>query len=507
MIGCKTCGAALRFDIPSQRMKCSYCDNSFDPYEFDEDKGAYEGQEFEVTVFSCTMCGGRLTATENSAAEFCSYCGAPTILQGRMSHMERPKYIIPFRKTKEECQTELKKHLKKSFFVPEKFKNFEVEKIRGIYMPTWNYNVVQQSEKAFVNMNVDSETDKDAYDIYNLTAKVDARYNGISHDASASFSDNISEVIEPFNYKERKKFSPSFISGFYADMKDVNSDRYMDEAVKIANEQTYKRFIDKVDDKKGSISARDNRGQSEIFNTHVESVDSTMIPVWFMAYRLNKRVAYATINGESGKVVSDLPISIIKILLAVLVLAIPIFAVLNVFVSMRATTLMNFVTALMTFTGLLYCFLLNEIKKKQQNTNFISVKRKSNKSEAKANLIGMLVLSGAGIILLIVLTHVFGEFFYLISLGAVIVPAVGLSRFKKKDLNMQPHGFIILLAMGLECVRITYVNPIADVEYYKSAIGALLAILFALINIINALNMFTTRPLPQFGERGGEQYE
>lgn len=57
----------------------------------------------------CPNCGGEILSTDNTAANFCSFCGASTILTSRVSKQQRPGYIIPFSKTKEDCKQAYKK--------------------------------------------------------------------------------------------------------------------------------------------------------------------------------------------------------------------------------------------------------------------------------------------------------------------------------------------------------------------------------------------------------------
>ena len=98
MIACPNCGANLRFDAKTQRMVCDFCGSDFDPLQFNVEKDAEEqamAQEaepaddggfetYDVTVYTCPQCGGELMSVdENTAAAFCSFCGASTILSSR----------------------------------------------------------------------------------------------------------------------------------------------------------------------------------------------------------------------------------------------------------------------------------------------------------------------------------------------------------------------------------------------------------------------------------------
>lgn len=77
-------------------------------------------------------------------------------------------------------------------------------------------------------------------DHYDITGDVDCYYKGLSYDASSSFDDGISEIIAPYDVKNMKEFTPSFLSGFYADTADVAADVYRMDAEAIAVDETYK---------------------------------------------------------------------------------------------------------------------------------------------------------------------------------------------------------------------------------------------------------------------------
>ena len=104
MYECPNCGGNLRYDIPSKMMACASCDSKFDPYEVSDKNGAQEQEEYEVTVFRCPQCGGEIYSTDNTAAGFCTFCGSSAVLESRLQKEHRPKYIIPFGQTKEQCK-------------------------------------------------------------------------------------------------------------------------------------------------------------------------------------------------------------------------------------------------------------------------------------------------------------------------------------------------------------------------------------------------------------------
>lgn len=362
MYACPNCGGNLKFDIPSQQLGCEHCQTKVDVYSFEDPNPATEKQtEFDATVFSCPQCGGEILSTDTSAAEFCTFCGASTILHSRLTKEKRPNYIIPFQKTKEDCKQAYHAMMKKAFFAPDALKDPKhIDGFRGIYMPYWAFYLTQDGSFSLNGTKSKRRGDYIYTDHYLLTGEMDAYYKGLSYDASSSFDDHISEKIAPYDVKGMKEFTPAFLSGFYADTADVDSSNYENDAKNIAiNNSTnaiYREF---------NGVRLDSVLSPEVLNTQVKEVDSAMFPVWFMSYRNAGRVAYATINGQTGKVVADLPIDVRKYLKGSLVLAIPIFVLLNLLFTITPFALLIITMILAIISLVIYSYEISAIKKKE----------------------------------------------------------------------------------------------------------------------------------------------
>lgn len=365
MYACPNCGGNLKFDIPSQQLACEYCHTQADPYSFeDKDEKSFANKDYEVTVFRCPQCGGEIVSTDTSAAEFCTFCGASTILHSRLRNEKRPNYIIPFKKTKEDCKKAYSDMMKKAVFAPDALKNPKyIDGFRGIYMPYWAFYVEQQSDFQLAGSRTKRCGDYVITDHYNLKGDIDAYYKGLSYDASSSFDDNISEKLAPFDVKGMKEFTPTFLSGFYADTADVDSEAYRMEAENFATEESVKKV--RSAEEFAGMSITGSLGPGSL-GTRTKEVDSTMFPVWFMSYRNGDRVAYATVNGQTGKVVADLPIDTRKYVWGSLILAIPIFILLNLFFTLMPSTLLIITTILAGISLVIYYSELGAIKKKEK---------------------------------------------------------------------------------------------------------------------------------------------
>ena len=140
MYACPGCGADLRYNISSQKMKCDHCDSEYDVKEISA-SSSYKNEKFETNIFVCQQCGGEIYSQESDLTGSCTYCGTHQVFETRVDKMDRPKWIIPFKVTKEECKNAYVNRINKAFFAPKGMKNTEyIDDIRGVYMPYWFHN-------------------------------------------------------------------------------------------------------------------------------------------------------------------------------------------------------------------------------------------------------------------------------------------------------------------------------------------------------------------------------
>ena len=228
MYECPNCGGNLKFEIASQKMFCAYCESRLEPEEVEKESDTTQSDSFEVNVFLCPQCGGEMLSGDKDATAFCSYCGSANILTPRISREKRPRYIIPFKKSKEDCKKAYVRKMRKAFFVPKEYRDAEfIDGFRGIYMPYWSYRLTQRGPVDFGGKISERHGDYVHTKHYRLTGELDASYEGYSFDASTSFYDNISEALGPYQVKDMRDFSPAYLSGFYADVADVKTDLYL----------------------------------------------------------------------------------------------------------------------------------------------------------------------------------------------------------------------------------------------------------------------------------------
>ncbi len=547
MFECPNCGGNLKFDVPSQQLACEHCQTKMDPYSFEQKTKDAEEQTvsdgtYETTVFTCPQCGGEIVSSDNTAAAFCSFCGASTILYSHIGREKRPDYIIPFQKTKEDCRQTYSALMKRAIFAPKELKDPKyIDGFRGIYMPYWTFYVTQKGDLALSGTREHRSGDYMITDYFSLTGEMDSYYKGLSYDASSSFSDNISESIAPYDVKGMKAFTPAYLSGFYADTADVDASVYQLEAEQTAYEESMKKITGIPAFQSYAIGG--GAGSPSALHTRTETIDQSLFPVWFLSYRRGDRVAYATVNGQTGKAAVDLPVDMKKYLLGSLLLAVPIFLLLNLFLTLVPSTLLTVTAVIALAVMALSTREIRQIavreageddrgflsKNNPEKLRQLDSRRKPKTAKNKTSRIFVntlyIILAFTFVIplifqlLLVVsfsmdgLTTFLPDFmrrFHFSIAWLIIVPAalaIAVPGIKKLD-QVPGHtglpGMILALLGILVGSIVTFLNPASDLFFYGAACFSLAAVLVTVTDIIRQYNLLSTRRLPQFDRQGGD---
>lgn len=547
MYECPNCAGNLKFNIARQQLYCEYCDTQVDPYSFHKEKDAGEESpgEYEATVFTCPQCGGEIVSEDTTAATFCSFCGAAAILDSRISKKRCPEYIIPFTKTKEDCKAAYGKMLKRAIFAPKELKDENlIEKFRGIYMPYWVYSFEKKEKIAFPGRKTHRRGDYLIIDHYMLDCQVEEAYQGLAYDASSAFSDSLSGAIAPFDLKRRKDFTPSFLSGFYADTNDVEKYAYLSEAEDIVLQDAGRVLA------KDPVCRKYHAGQGEgayilrnALRPSDQSAELSLLPVWFLSYRNGERISYAVVNGQTGRAAADLPVDGKKYLAGSFLLAIPLFFLLNLLLTITPGKILM-IAALLAFL----CILISnrqishilDRESGADDKGLASIRSDfgtGNSGWQRRKPVSNLWDDGIGKMLLIMILFLvttlipallapvivgggaWGIFGIMAVVAVVLSMNLVVSVFsggrrgrnlgekvfggghfrEKRPVLIKPFGGIVLAAV------ILIIDPVSDWFYYIGAFVCMGTVLWAIMDIIKQHNMLATRKLPQFNKRGGDE--
>ncbi|MBR5683953.1 MAG: hypothetical protein IKW96_11880 [Ruminococcus sp.] len=317
---CPNCCADLKFDPQQQKLTCEYCLSSFTVEEIrklcaktensipQEAVQVKEDFENHTHLYRCDSCGAEIMADDQQTATFCYYCHNPVILAGKMGGEFKPDKVIGFKLTRENAIDDFKKWIGKRLFVPKDFKSEQqLEKLTGLYVPFWiadchinvDYSATGKKVRHWTSGNYRyTETST-----YHIVRRGNLVTRGVPADGETKIDDLLMEAIEPFDYKDLKDFSMSYLSGFFADKYDVDK------------KQVFPRIRERSTQACSSLIKESISGYTTVTplaqNYNISQTDwkYTMLPVWFMSYMYKGKVYEFAINGQTGKLAGTPPLS------------------------------------------------------------------------------------------------------------------------------------------------------------------------------------------------------
>lgn len=307
---CENCGDALYFNPSKGKMECLSCGNLYDAEQSQTDEtteklsspGGVSGasqstnETMECNIYTCTACGAELAVNGVESSTFCAYCGQPTIVFSRVSSEAKPKYIIPFSVTKEQAITTIRQRLNKGFFIPKDIKDFDIERVRGIYIPFWLFDI-HYYDQQYLRGTVGSGKHKKTRYYYR---EAECDFSNLTLDASKQLNDESSQRLEPFDTQDLQPFDIGYLSGFYADRYDMSDKMLSNLAVNRA-----KQLFDKEVEKSinaSSICILKNNPRHRINNTAY-----ALFPAWFLTFRYQAQPYTILVNGQTGKIIGGVP--------------------------------------------------------------------------------------------------------------------------------------------------------------------------------------------------------
>ena len=342
---CPACTGPLQFDAATGKLGCQYCGSAYTPEEIeafyaekdakatenkeqaDEKREASKaekasgGDEWDLSglsddwgaeagnmrAYSCPSCTAELICDESTAVTSCPYCGNPTVVPGQFSGALKPDFVIPFKVKKEEAIAALKKHYEGRPFLPNAFKKENhIEEIKGVYVPFWLFDGEADCEAVYdcsrTHTYRSGNYDVIHTDHFEVLREGKVAFSRIPVDGSTKMPDDYMDSIEPFDYKDLKKFSTGYMPGYMADKYDVSAE----ESSRRADERAANTAASCL---RGSvINYTSVLERHKNIQLHRGEVKYALLPVWLLSTRWNGQNWLFAMNGQTGKFVGKLPV-------------------------------------------------------------------------------------------------------------------------------------------------------------------------------------------------------
>jgi len=327
---CPNCTGPLRFDGGLGLLVCDHCDTQYtvdviEQLYADKEQAAVEagtepqwdlsiagGQWSDEEVanmrgYICPSCAAEIICDATTVATSCPYCGNPTVVPGQFSGQLRPDFVIPFKLDKNYAIAALTRHYKGKKFLPKCFADTNrINEIKGIYVPFWLFDGESYANMRFrgtvVRKYKQGEFMITETDHFRVVREGNVIFERVPVDGSSKMPDNHMDSIEPYDYRELTQFSSAFLPGFLADKYDLDAQtcsKRANERIKASTEQAF---------------ASTTTGYTtlipeySVFDLKKGDVKYALLPIWMLYTKYEGKNYLFAMNGQTGKLIGDLPV-------------------------------------------------------------------------------------------------------------------------------------------------------------------------------------------------------
>jgi hypothetical protein len=214
--------------------------------------------------------------------------------------------VIPFKLDKKAAIGKLQELYKGKLLLPRVFKDQNhIKEVKGLYVPVWLFDTDANAHVRYKASTVRTWSDSD----YNYTETSyfsvirggSIGFADVPVDGSTKMDDTLMESIEPFDLSAAVDFRTAYLSGYLADKYDVDADESVQRANERIRRSTEEAFSATVQGyatvTPTATSIRLNNGRARY----------ALLPVWILNTQWNGQKFTFAINGQTGKIVGDLP--------------------------------------------------------------------------------------------------------------------------------------------------------------------------------------------------------
>lgn len=331
---CPNCDGPLEYMPEQGRFGCSYCGSTFTEEEVTALAPASQQEEVqcaplqepepaaaqadaeaqspeaaeEAVLYTCPSCGAQVVTDANTAATFCFYCHNPVVLTGRLSGEYLPSALIPFTISRKDAQKRFDSWLKSKRYLPREFaQQGRIQEISGVYFPYWTGTCELQADMNAVGRVLrvwrTGDIEHTETKTYAIERSGDIRYENLSRSAMDYREDRVLvESVLPFIPAELKPFRMEYLSGFYAEKRDLE----LADATALleADLASYSQSLLR-DTAVGYASITDENTTLQVKDRDYQYA---LFPVWTMTFQSGGETYYWAMNGQTGKAGGYLPL-------------------------------------------------------------------------------------------------------------------------------------------------------------------------------------------------------
>ncbi len=287
------------------------------------------------SYFRCRDCGAEVAVTSAQRSYTCAFCDSNYVVEftPEQTGRQAPEFVIGFAVTQQKAEEVFRRWLERSsFFRPGDLSTSRIEgKVRGAYIPFWSFSTLAESRwsasigEYWYETETYTETENgkpvtktrtvQRTEWWDLDGEHSQFYSGCLISGSRGLNQQDASAIQPFNLAALKRYEPFYLAGWLSEEYSVARDDALDMCL-------YE-FRRREKSNVASFLPGDTYGKFQVETEFSRTnSDLLLLPVYLLNYRYGEKLYRFVVNGQTGKIIGEKPVSWTRVAVAAGVVAV-----------------------------------------------------------------------------------------------------------------------------------------------------------------------------------------
>lgn len=271
-----------------------------------------------LETYTCPNCGATTSFDPGSQTLRCPFCGAELAVRATAAAAGDtgvPRYVLPFKVLKDDSQEHIRHWLGSSFWAPGDLKNRSaLDRGQGAYVPFWRFDADAQStwegeisqthtrQVPRTRTTSDGKSEQymasESYQTWHPRSGTHSGHHRAWVPGSTGLQHGEADNLMPFPEEAMMTYSPDLLVGFSAEEPGVD-----EKGAWVNGEQ-------RIREMERAACAREVERLTRA-ETALSNIQTALcyLPIWIYGYDYQNQSYRVLVNGHTGEIVGDRPVS------------------------------------------------------------------------------------------------------------------------------------------------------------------------------------------------------
>jgi hypothetical protein len=334
---CPACGAQATWDPGKRALICGFCgtesaaelktEGEIVEHDLQQTLASLQGRETglarEAIEVKCQSCQAISSFEPNRVAQNCDFCGSAALVPYQdAKELIRPESLLPMKVSETRVREDVRRWYGSRWFAPNALgQKAMTDTLRGLYVPYWTFD-------AQVHASWTAESGTYYYTTETYTENGQRRTRQVRHTRWSPASGQLDHFfddelvcgskgvhptllrrVEPFPTKEAVPYDSGYLAGFVVERYQVD----LASAAQVWRSEMHAKTEALCAEQIPGDTYRNLQTQQQY---SAQTFKHVLVPVWLLSYVYRAKPYQVVVNGYTGKIAGEHPLSWVKIFFA-----------------------------------------------------------------------------------------------------------------------------------------------------------------------------------------------